>query len=216
MTSVAFRPFTIESGLAAFAETAARRKFKAREVVQNHHKGVGHIYMVMRGTVSLAINDPEGRTLITGHLGRGEIFGEQGLFASKADLDNMPQVIARSNGCELAALPHSEFQSLASRNPEVMISVYKRLSERIQSTTRRMVHLAFLDISGRIEKELIELCRHEEAATHPDGMQIKITRQELARMVNCSREMVGRILKKMEEDGRIEVHGKTIIVYGTR
>jgi len=52
--------------------------------------------------------------------------------------------------------------------------------------------------------------------THPEGMQIKITRQELGRIVNCSREMAGRVLKDLEEQGLIEVHGKTIVVYGTR
>jgi CRP/FNR family cyclic AMP-dependent transcriptional regulator len=52
--------------------------------------------------------------------------------------------------------------------------------------------------------------------THPLGMQIKITRQELGRIVNCSREMAGRVLKDLEDQGLIEVHGKTIVVYGTR
>jgi CRP/FNR family cyclic AMP-dependent transcriptional regulator len=47
-------------------------------------------------------------------------------------------------------------------------------------------------------------------------MQIKITRQELGRIVSCSREMVGRVLKSLEEDHLISVSGKTIVVYGTR
>ena len=52
--------------------------------------------------------------------------------------------------------------------------------------------------------------------THPDGMQIRITRQEIGRIVGCSREMVGRVLKTMEEQGLISVKGKTIVVFGTR
>ena len=52
--------------------------------------------------------------------------------------------------------------------------------------------------------------------THPDGMQIKITRQELGRLVNCSREMAGRVLKTLEEQDLIHVKGKTIVVFGTR
>ena len=54
------------------------------------------------------------------------------------------------------------------------------------------------------------------AMTHPDGMQIKITRQEIGRIVNCSREMAGRVLKTLEEQNLISVSGKTIVVYGTR
>jgi CRP/FNR family cyclic AMP-dependent transcriptional regulator len=52
--------------------------------------------------------------------------------------------------------------------------------------------------------------------THPDGMQIRITRQEIGRIVGCSREMAGRVLKNLEEQGLISVKGKTIVVHGTR
>lgn len=54
-----------------------------------------------------------------------------------------------------------------------------------------------------------------DAMTHPDGMQIKITRQEIGRIVVCSREMVGRVLKELESQGLISVSGKTMVVYGT-
>jgi len=52
--------------------------------------------------------------------------------------------------------------------------------------------------------------------THPDGMQIKITRQEIGRIVGCSREMVGRVLKSLEEQGLITARGKTMVVFGAR
>jgi CRP/FNR family cyclic AMP-dependent transcriptional regulator len=52
--------------------------------------------------------------------------------------------------------------------------------------------------------------------THPDGMQIRITRQELGRIVGCSREMVGRVLKNLEEQGLITAKGKTMVVFDTR
>jgi CRP/FNR family transcriptional regulator, cyclic AMP receptor protein len=47
-------------------------------------------------------------------------------------------------------------------------------------------------------------------------MQIRITRQEIARIVGCSREMVGRVLKELEEEELITAKGKTIVVYGSR
>jgi len=47
-------------------------------------------------------------------------------------------------------------------------------------------------------------------------MQIKVTRQDLAKMVGCSREMAGRVLKELEADELISAHGKTVVVFGTR
>ncbi len=55
-----------------------------------------------------------------------------------------------------------------------------------------------------------------DAMTHPDGMQLYISRQEIGRIVGCSREVVGRVLKEMEENHLITAHGKTIVVFGTR
>ena len=51
---------------------------------------------------------------------------------------------------------------------------------------------------------------------HPGGMQIRVTRQELGRIVGCSREMVGRVLKNLEEQHLIGVNDKTIVVFGVR
>ena len=63
---------------------------------------------------------------------------------------------------------------------------------------------------------LLNLAKQPDAMTHPDGMQIKITRQEIGQIVGCSRETVGRILKMLEDQNLISAHGKTIVVYGTR
>jgi CRP/FNR family cyclic AMP-dependent transcriptional regulator len=52
--------------------------------------------------------------------------------------------------------------------------------------------------------------------THPEGMQIKVSRQELSRLVGCSREMAGRVLKVLEDQGLLRATGKTIVVYGAR
>jgi CRP/FNR family cyclic AMP-dependent transcriptional regulator len=52
--------------------------------------------------------------------------------------------------------------------------------------------------------------------THPQGMQIKVSRQELSRLVGCSREMAGRVLKVLEDEGLVSASGKTIVVYNVR
>ncbi|TQE99952.1 MAG: transcriptional regulator Crp, partial [Spiribacter salinus] len=60
------------------------------------------------------------------------------------------------------------------------------------------------------------LATHPDAMTHPDGMQLKITRIELGRLVGCSREMVGRVLRQLEADRLISARGHTIVVHGAR
>jgi len=117
---------------------------------------------------------------------------------------------------EIAEISYSNFSEYSKQHPEILYTIGEQMAHRLRNTTQRIADLSFLDVSGRIASQLLTLSREPDAMTHPDGMQIKITRQELGRIVNCSREMAGRVLKDLEEQGLIEVHGKTIVVFGTR
>ena len=99
---------------------------------------------------------------------------------------------------------------------EILYKMSSQMARRLMHTSRKVGDLAFLDVSGRVARALLDLCQEPDAMTHPDGMQIRVTRQELGRIAGCSREMVGRVLKDLEEKRLIWVHGKTIVVYGTR
>ena len=89
----------------------------------------------------------------------------------------------------------------------------EQLAKRWLSTTRKATDMAFLDVAGRVEAALHELAAQPDAMRHPDGMQIKVTRQEISRMVGCSREMVGRVLKELQDNGLLWAKGKTMIIY---
>jgi CRP/FNR family cyclic AMP-dependent transcriptional regulator len=102
------------------------------------------------------------------------------------------------------------------RQPDFLFSLSKQLAKRLRDTTRKVGDLAFLDVTGRVARTLLDLCKEPDAMTHPDGMQIKITRQEIGRIVGCSREMVGRVLKILEDQELISAHGKTMVVFGAR
>jgi CRP/FNR family cyclic AMP-dependent transcriptional regulator len=73
-----------------------------------------------------------------------------------------------------------------------------------------------VDVTGRVAHAIMDLCGEPDAMTHPEGMQIKVSRQELSRLVGCSREMAGRVLKVLEEQGLLRATGKTIVVFNAR
>jgi CRP/FNR family cyclic AMP-dependent transcriptional regulator len=43
-----------------------------------------------------------------------------------------------------------------------------------------------------------------------------VSRQDLARLVGCSREMAGRVLKNLEDEGVLRATGKTVVMIGMR
>lgn len=77
--------------------------------------------------------------------------------------------------------------------------------------TRKLADLTIIDLYGRIDRSLIQVTKLPEAMTHPDGMQIRVTRQSSGKPVACSREMAGIVLKMLERDSYMIVAGKTIV-----
>lgn len=151
--------------------------------------------------------------MIVAYLNKGDFFGEMGLFDQ---MDSRSAWVRAKTECEVAEISYSKFVEISEEHPEVLYAIGRQMANRLRATTRKVGDLAFLDVTGRVARTLLDLCKQPDAMTHPDGMQIKITRQEIGRIVGCSREMVGRVLKTLEDQGLVSVKGKTMVVFGTR
>lgn len=179
-----------------------------------HARDESHtLYYIIEGSVSVVIEDEDCNEIVLAYLNAGDFFGEMGLF--EANMKRSAWVITRSE-CEIAEIHYNQFLVLARENPEILFQLAAQLADRLRDTSRKVSNLAFMDVAGRVARTLLDLARQPDSITHPDGMQIKVTRQEIAKIVGCSREMAGRVIKTLEEDKLISAHGKTIVVYGTR
>jgi len=95
----------------------------------------------------------------------------------------------------------------------LLLELTQQIANRLLRTSRKVSNLAFMDVTGRIAHTLLELASDTESITHPDGKMIKITREELGRLVNCSREVAGKVLKGLEEQGLIQIDGRRIVIH---
>ena len=159
------------------------------------------------------LEDADGRELVLAYLNPGDFFGEIGLF--NESLSRSALVRAKTS-CEIAQISYEKLKSLPSIFPDLLFIIGGQLAQRLRRTNLKVGNLAFMDVAGRVARALLDLSREPDAMTHPDGMQIRVTRQELGRIVGCSREMVGRVLKSLEEQHLISVSGKTMVVFGVR
>ncbi|MEE4361931.1 MAG: cAMP-activated global transcriptional regulator CRP [Pseudomonadales bacterium] len=212
MLSVKRAPLPPQS-VEKFLAVAHRRKYPAKSTLIHAGDRSESLYYIVSGSVTVVIEDDAGREMIVAYLNKGDFFGEMGLFDE--EVPRSASIKARS-ACEVAELSYSRFRELAEENTGILYMVATQMAVRMRDTTRKVGDLAFLDVTGRVARTLLDLTRQPDAMTHPDGMQIKITRQEIGRIVGCSREMVGRVLKTLQEQGLVHVKGKTMVVYGTR
>ena len=190
-----------------------RRKYPAKSTLIYAGDDSDALYYIIKGTVMVVIEDDDGREMIMAYLNEGDFFGEMGLFDEAAGRSAW---IRAKTECEVAEISYTKFKQLAKEDADILFAVSAQIAGRLRATTRKVGDLAFLDVTGRVARTLIDLCKQPEAMTHPDGMQIKITRQEIGRIVGCSREMVGRVLKTLVDQGLVSVKGKTMVVFGTR
>jgi CRP/FNR family cyclic AMP-dependent transcriptional regulator len=113
-------------------------------------------------------------------------------------------------------MTYPRFRQIAAESPTLLFELATQLASRLDRTNRKLGDLAFVDVTGRVAHAIMDLCNEPDAMTHPEGTQIKVSRQELSRLVGCSREMAGRVLKVLEEQGLLTARGKTMVVYGVR
>ncbi len=196
-----------------FLSHCHRRRYPSKSTIIYAGDASDSLYYIIKGSVTVLIEDDDGREMIVAYLNDGDFFGEMGLFDPE---DARSAWVRAKTECEVAELSYAKFRELSDKHPEVVFAIGNQLARRLRETTRKVGDLAFLDVTGRVARTLLELCKQPDAMTHPDGMQIKITRQEIGRIVGCSREMVGRVLKTLEEQGLVNVKGKTMVVFGTR
>src|SRR5690348_17428921 len=137
-----------------------------------------------------------------------------GLFVEQAQREVL---IRTRSACELAEISYDKLfhlfeGTLRDDCPRILFAIGLQLTHRLLRTSRQVSRMAFMDVTNRISRTLLDLCQEPDSMTHPDGTQIRISRQEVSRIVGCSREMVGRVLKQLEEQRMIDVAGKTIVV----
>ena len=196
-----------------FLNHCQRRRFPAKSTLIYAGDSSNTLYFLLEGSVTVLIEDDEGRELVLAYLNPGDFFGEMGLFTDEHDRTAW---VRTKTECEVAEISYDKYRQLTQDNPDILFKLTTQLAARLRKTSRKVGDLAFLDVTGRVAGALLDLAKEPDAMTHPDGMQIKVTRQELSRIVGCSREMVGRVLKSLEEQEHIHVKGKTMVIFGAR
>lgn len=196
-----------------FLEHCHRKTYPSKQLIIREGDPSTDLYYIISGSVSVQVEDQKGREIVLAYLNPGDFFGELGLFDENI---KRSAFVRAKEKCEIAQISYERLKNLHDIFPGLLFAIASQLAIRLRKTSRKVSDLALTDVKGRVARTLLDLCKEPAAMTHPDGMLVRITRQELGRIVGCSREMVGRVLKDLEEDHLISVSGKSIVVFGTR
>lgn len=166
------------------------------------------LYIVISGRLKVMMSDAEGKEVILAILGSGEFFGEMGL------IDDAPRSasVVSIESCELLCVTKREFKRCLAENFEMSMAVMRGLVKRLRDADRKINSLALLDVYGRVARLLIDMS--EEV----DGQKVvtkRLPKQDIAKMIGASREMVSRVMKDLQLGGFIEMRGSAILLRET-
>lgn len=176
-----------------------KRRFKRGEVLVEQGQKSDALFILLTGRARVMTADSRGREVILATLSPGDYLGEMSI------IDNQPHsaTVRAEVQTDVLMLGRTEFARCLTENASMSLVVMRGLVKRLRQADRKIESLALLDVYGRVAHALLDF-----AVPDAQGQLLikdKISRQDLAKMVGASREMVSRVMKDLEERGFIEV-----------
>lgn len=180
-----------------FEKTAGRA-----EMVLFEGEPAGSLYFVVSGAVKVFKTSAEGKEQILSIVRPGESFNDVPIFDGGAN-----PASARAMGPVLLyGIRKSDMEVILRDHPQIALNVIKVLARRVRHLVSLVEDLSFKHVIGRVARILLE---HVEGEI---GRGTRLTQQEMAAMAGTAREVVGRSLKALEEEGAIKIDRHRIII----
>ena len=197
-----------EDQLRVLSTTVARKSVPRSTTIMAGGDATDSLYIVLSGRLKVMMSDREGKEVILSILAPGEFFGEMGLI----DEEPRSASVVTMEACELLSISKRDFNKCLAENFEMAMAVMRGLVRRLREADRKIGSLALLDVYGRVARLLLDM------AENVNGEKIvtkRLPKQDIAKMIGASREMVSRVMKDLQMGGYIEMRGSTIVLRDT-
>jgi CRP/FNR family cyclic AMP-dependent transcriptional regulator len=163
------------------------------------------LYIILSGRVKILIPDEQGREVILAVMGPSEFFGEMGLL----DDQHRSASVETLEACQMLRFSKAGFIACLKDNFDLAMIIIRSLVKRLRDADRKIESLALIDVYGRVARLFLDL------AEEVDGMWIVRSsppKQEIARMIGASREMVSRVVKDLQKRGYIRADKRKVFL----
>jgi CRP-like cAMP-binding protein len=181
------------------ASAVVKKRFKRGDPIVEQGKKSNFLAILLTGRARVVTADDRGREVILATLQPGDYLGEMSL------IDNQPHsaTVRAEIQTDVLLLGRSEFARCLPENTSMAYAVMKGLVQRLRHADRKIESLALMDVYGRVARVLMEFAK--EDANGQWVIPDKVSRQDVAKMIGASREMVSRVIKDLEDRGFIQV-----------
>ena len=180
------------------ADGVIKRRYRRGEIIVEQGRKSDALFILLSGRARVITSDARGREVILAVLEAGDYLGEMSLI----DGEPHSATVRAEVQTDVLMLGRVEFARCLPENTSMTYAIMRGLVQRLRHADRKIESLALMDVYGRVARALLEF-----AADTGNGellIRDKISRQDLAKMVGASREMVSRVMKDLEERGFIQ------------
>ena len=191
------------------ADSVVKRRFRRGELIVEHGRKSNALFILLTGRARVLTADSRGREVILAVLQPGDYVGEMSL------IDNEPHsaTVRAEVQTDMLILGRPEFSRCLPETSSLAYAILRGLVARLRSADRQIESLALLDVYGRVARALLDMAEDEGELR---VIRNKVSRQDLAKVVGASREMVSRVMKDLEERGMIETRENGSVVIKPR
>lgn len=207
-----------ELALFTTLESAEREKIGALANKKVYHKNemifrdgdpAHTIYLIKYGRVRLFKVSESGKEITLDILKEDDILGENTFFEENARHTMHAQAMEDTFICSC----NKEHFGILLQNPQTALKIIQLLGGKLNNYTDKVAGIAFQDVKGRISAMLLRLAG-EYGKPSPEGtiIDINLTHQDIASLVNASRVMVTNVLGDLKQEGAITTRGHQFVL----
>ena len=184
----------------SLANAVGKRRFKRGELLVEQGKKCDALFIILAGRARVVVTDKKAREVILATLQPGDHVGEMSLIDREPHSANVEAEVQT----DALVLGGDDFNRCLNENGAMMQAVMRGLVQRLRSADRKIESLALMGVYSRVANVLLDSGVPTTDAPNVRVIREKISRQDIAKMVGASREMVSRVMKDFEEQGFIE------------
>jgi len=203
-----FSMLTVEQAQ-TIADGVVKRRYRRGEIIVEQGRKSDALFILLSGRARVITSDARGREVILAVLEAGDYLGEMSL------IDNEPHsaTVRAEVQTDVLVLGRNEFAVCLPDNSSLSYAILRGLVARLRNADRQIESLALLDVYGRVARALLDMAEDDEGRR---VIRSKVSRQDLAKVVGASREMVSPVMKDLEERHLIETQENGWVVLTER
>ena len=192
------------------AEISKLREYGENGIILSEKSHSGALCFVISGSVKIYKTTKTGHIKILSYLNKGDIFGEMSIFTA----DSRSATAAAAEECKVLVIASDAFKKVAAKNVDILIKIIVTLSRRLKKADEEIKSLAYNTVLARTVFVLLDFMKeHGVRKNKKIIIDFPLTQAEIARNVGSAREVVSRMLAKLEKLKYIESHrGKIAIL----